>query len=187
MSEGTDTTSNLESPKVIPWAQLKKQADSHGVEIEVYIESMNAHIENQRRELAKKNQEIERLRNDMQELTCGDARYTRLGTALLGLCNHKGEYRDGSAADLWAQAYSALDIERSAHETIASVPDPTCPRCGWYLEPRTSAQKASEQLYRLKPLCQCAIAADGSVIEIHLVCPIHGALSENGSAPQEKV
>lgn len=52
-------------PEIIPWARLKKQAEKGGVEIEAYIESMNAHIENQRREIA-------RLQGSSQELDIFD-------------------------------------------------------------------------------------------------------------------
>jgi hypothetical protein len=39
--------------KVIPWKLLQKQAERESVDIEVYVESLNAHVGNQRREIER--------------------------------------------------------------------------------------------------------------------------------------
>jgi hypothetical protein len=45
---------------------------------------------------------------------------SKLYDALLALVNHKGEYRDSSATELWANAYEAIDLSRSRISWTAS-------------------------------------------------------------------
>lgn len=42
-----------DGPEVIPWATLEEQAARGGVDINVYVNSMNAHVQQQRREILR--------------------------------------------------------------------------------------------------------------------------------------
>ncbi len=64
-TEGATAAAGAEStaiPAILPWKQLQKEAGRGGVDIETYIESMNAHIFHQR-------QTISRLQNKVDSLT----------------------------------------------------------------------------------------------------------------------
>jgi hypothetical protein len=49
-------------PVILPWDQLQKLAERDGLDIMVYVNSMNAHIEHQRAALRRQAEQIEKLR-----------------------------------------------------------------------------------------------------------------------------
>jgi septal ring factor EnvC (AmiA/AmiB activator) len=53
-------------PEVIPWDRFQKEAE-RGLDISVYIASMNAHILNQRDALARQTKQLEQLRLDLAQ------------------------------------------------------------------------------------------------------------------------
>jgi hypothetical protein len=81
-------------PEIIPWPELQKRAEREGVDIMDYVNSMQAHILNQRDQLARLNRQNEKLRAALRPFaaaaTHGERRYALLkaaGEGVMDLCD----------------------------------------------------------------------------------------------------
>jgi hypothetical protein len=89
--------SNEDVPEIIPWPVLQKRAERDGVDIMAYVNSLNAHVERQRRE-------INRLRERLTDMTA--KAYAALAAVPDGvLC--------GELQTLREKALTALDVSEN--------------------------------------------------------------------------
>lgn len=78
-------------PVILPWPEMQKKAEREGVDIMDYVNSMHAHVLNQRDTLARQNQRISDLREALKPFAiaavAGEKRYAILLKADEGVMN----------------------------------------------------------------------------------------------------
>jgi hypothetical protein len=81
-------------PVILPWPEMSKKAERDGVDIMDYVNSMHAHVLNQRDQLARQNKRISELREALRPFAeaaaMGERRYALLkaaGEGVMDLCD----------------------------------------------------------------------------------------------------
>jgi hypothetical protein len=82
----------MTDPAILPWPEMAKKAERDGVDIMDYVNSMHAHVLNQRDALARQNKQIQRLRTILRGIascaTCGVCQLAAQ-SAFDVLCEHE--------------------------------------------------------------------------------------------------
>jgi len=107
-------------PVILPWSEMQKKAERDGVDIMDYVNSMHAHVLNQRDQLRRQNDRIEQLRAILRPFAtaavAGEKRYELLQSNGVGIMEVCDGFIDVARRHLsvanFRDALTALDVSQ---------------------------------------------------------------------------
>lgn len=91
-------THQSNDPVILPWPEMQKKAERDGVDIMDYVNSMHAHVLNQRDQLARQNKRLHELREALKPFAAaalaGEKRYGVLKAAGEGVMDQCDGFMD---------------------------------------------------------------------------------------------